>query len=131
MAYEFTLPDIGEGLAEAEITEWLAGVGQEVALDQPLVQIETDKAVTDIPAPRAGVLLHQGAPAGSVIRVGEILAVIGKAGERWPKRNRPTRSAGRVAERTGSPASSPSSASWQGISGSISTPFGGPARPAG
>ncbi len=84
MAYEFRLPDIGEGLTEAEVTEWLVEVGQEVKLDQPLVQIETDKAVTDIPAPQAGVLLHQGAPAGSVIRVGEMLAVIGAAGERWP-----------------------------------------------
>ena len=86
MAYEFRLPDIGEGLTEAEVIEWLVDAGQEVALDQPLVQIETDKAVTDIPAPRAGVLLHQGVPAGSVIRVGEILAVIGKAGEAWPVR---------------------------------------------
>jgi pyruvate dehydrogenase E2 component (dihydrolipoamide acetyltransferase) len=83
MAYEFRLPDIGEGLAEAEVTEWLVAVGQEVQLDQPLVQIETDKAVTGIPAPRAGVLLEQGAAAGAVVRVGEILAVIGKAGEQW------------------------------------------------
>jgi pyruvate dehydrogenase E2 component (dihydrolipoamide acetyltransferase) len=84
MAFEFRLPDIGEGLAEAEVTEWLVQVGQEIQLDQPLVQIETDKAVTDIPAPRAGVLLHQGAAAGTVVRVGEILAVIGEPGERWP-----------------------------------------------
>jgi pyruvate dehydrogenase E2 component (dihydrolipoamide acetyltransferase) len=84
MAYEFRLPDIGEGLAEAEVIEWLVDVDQEVQLDQPLVQIETDKAVTDIPAPRAGVLVHQGAAAGTVVRVGEILAVIGDAGEPWP-----------------------------------------------
>jgi pyruvate dehydrogenase E2 component (dihydrolipoamide acetyltransferase) len=84
VAYEFRLPDIGEGLTEAEIIEWLVDTGKEVALDQPLVQVETDKAVTDIPAPQAGVLLHQGVTAGSVIRVGEILAVIGKAGEVWP-----------------------------------------------
>jgi pyruvate dehydrogenase E2 component (dihydrolipoamide acetyltransferase) len=90
MAYEFRLPDIGEGLTEAEVTEWLVQVGQEVKLDQPLVQIETDKAVTDIPAPQAGVLLHQGAPAGSVIRVGEMLAVIGLAGELWPAGAEPT-----------------------------------------
>jgi pyruvate dehydrogenase E2 component (dihydrolipoamide acetyltransferase) len=82
--YEFRLPDIGEGLTEAEVTEWLVDLGQEVSLDQPLVQIETDKAVTDIPAPQAGVLLHQGAPAGAVIQVGDILAVIGEAGEGWP-----------------------------------------------
>lgn len=84
MAYVFRLPDIGEGLTEAEVIEWLIDVGQEVRVDQPLVQIETDKAVTDIPSPNAGVLIHRGADAGSVVRVGDILAVIGEAGERWP-----------------------------------------------
>jgi pyruvate dehydrogenase E2 component (dihydrolipoamide acetyltransferase) len=81
MAFEFRLPDIGEGLTEAEVVEWLVEEGQDVALDQPLVQIETDKAVTDIPSPRAGVLLRRGAEAGSVVRVGEVLAVIGERGE--------------------------------------------------
>ena len=81
MAFEFRLPDIGEGLTEAEVVEWLVEEGREVALDQPLVQVETDKAVTDIPSPRGGVLLRQGAPAGAVVRVGEILAVIGEAGD--------------------------------------------------
>lgn len=81
MVFEFRLPDIGEGLAEAEIVEWLVEAGQAVELDQPLVQVETDKAVTDIPAPKAGVLLRQGGPAGSVIKVGEVLAVIGEDGE--------------------------------------------------
>src|SRR5262245_2741430 len=83
MALEFRLPDIGEGLAEAEVVEWLVDVGGEVAADQPLVQVETDKAVTDIPAPRAGVLLHRGGEAGDVVKVGAILAVIGDPGEVW------------------------------------------------
>jgi pyruvate dehydrogenase E2 component (dihydrolipoyllysine-residue acetyltransferase) len=81
VAFEFRLPDIGEGLDEAEVVEWLVELGQEVELDQPLVQVETDKAVTDIPAPKAGVLLRQGGPAGSSIKVGQILAVIGEPGE--------------------------------------------------
>jgi pyruvate dehydrogenase E2 component (dihydrolipoamide acetyltransferase) len=85
MAFEFRLPDIGEGLTEAEVVEWLVEEGQEVALDQPLVQVETDKAVTDIPSPRRGTLLRRGAPAGAVVRVGEILAVIGEAGEDEPE----------------------------------------------
>jgi pyruvate dehydrogenase E2 component (dihydrolipoamide acetyltransferase) len=80
MAFEFRLPDIGEGLTQAEVVEWLVPEGGEVALDQPLVQIETDKAVTDIPSPRAGVLVRHGAPAGSVVRVGEVLAVIAEGG---------------------------------------------------
>jgi len=83
VAFEFRLPDIGEGLTEAEIVEWYAQPGQEVRLDQPLVQLETDKAVTDIPSPRAGVLLHQGAAPGTVVKVGDVLAVIGQAGEAW------------------------------------------------
>jgi len=81
--FEFRLPDIGEGLAEAEIVEWYVEVGAHVSLDQPLVQVETDKAVTEIPSPKGGVLIRQGAPAGDVVRVGEILAVIGEPGESW------------------------------------------------
>jgi pyruvate dehydrogenase E2 component (dihydrolipoamide acetyltransferase) len=81
VAFEFRLPDIGEGLTEAEVIRWLVEVGQEVALDQPLVEVETDKALTEIPSPRAGVLVAQGAPAGTVVHVGEVLAVIGAAGE--------------------------------------------------
>src|SRR5436853_307345 len=55
MAFEFRLPDIGEGLTEAEVVAWFVEPGGEVELDQPLVQIEADKAVTDIPAPREDV----------------------------------------------------------------------------
>jgi pyruvate dehydrogenase E2 component (dihydrolipoamide acetyltransferase) len=83
VALEFRLPDIGEGLVEAEIVEWHVEVGAQVSLDQPLVQVETDKAVTEVPSPKGGVLLHQGALAGQVLRVGEILAVIGEPGESW------------------------------------------------
>jgi pyruvate dehydrogenase E2 component (dihydrolipoyllysine-residue acetyltransferase) len=98
VAFEFRLPDIGEGLAEAEILEWLVELGQEVELDQPLVQIETDKAVTDIPAPKAGVLLRQGAPAGSAIKVGEVLAVIGDPGEVAERRSEPAPIVGTLQE---------------------------------
>lgn len=83
MATVFRLPDIGEGLTEAEIVEWHAAVGDEVVADRPLVTVETDKTQADLPAPITGVLLHQGATAGSVLQVGAILAVIGKAGETW------------------------------------------------
>jgi pyruvate dehydrogenase E2 component (dihydrolipoamide acetyltransferase) len=81
MAFEFRLPDIGEGLSEAEVIEWLVDVGEMVELDQPLVRVETDKAVADIPSPKGGVLLVQGASAGSTVEVGEVLAVIGQPGE--------------------------------------------------
>jgi pyruvate dehydrogenase E2 component (dihydrolipoamide acetyltransferase) len=84
MAYEFRLPDIGEGLTEAEIVGWRVKVGEAVAVDQVLVEVETDKAVVEIPSPRAGTLLHQGAGGGETLAVGEILAVIGDPGEQWP-----------------------------------------------
>jgi pyruvate/2-oxoglutarate dehydrogenase complex dihydrolipoamide acyltransferase (E2) component len=83
MAYEFRLPDIGEGLTEAEVVRWLLQPGDEVVVDAPLVEVETDKAVVEIPSPKGGVLLHQGAPEGSMVQVGEVLAVIGEAGETW------------------------------------------------
>ena len=83
MAFEFHLPDIGEGLTEATIVSWRVPVGATVGLDEPMVEVETDKAVVEIPAPRAGVVLHHGAPAGATIAVGSLLVVIGEAGEVW------------------------------------------------
>lgn len=83
MATVFRLPDIGEGLTEAEIVEWHAEVGDEVVADRPLVTVETDKTQADLPAPITGVLLHRGAEAGSVLEVGAVLAVIGTPGETW------------------------------------------------
>lgn len=83
MAHEFLLPDIGEGLTEAEVVSWLIAPGEAVAVDQPLVEVETDKAVVEIPSPVAGVVLHHGAAVGEVIAVGSILAVIGAEGETW------------------------------------------------
>lgn len=83
MAYELNLPDIGEGLTEAEIVRWLVEPGATVAANEPLLEVETDKAVVEIPSPQAGVLLHHGATEGTVVKVGELLAVIGMQGERW------------------------------------------------
>lgn len=83
MAFEFHLPDIGEGLAEATIVSWRIPVGGRIGLDEPMVEIETDKAVVEIPAPRAGVILHHGAPEGATIAVEALLVVIGEEGETW------------------------------------------------
>ncbi|WKZ82714.1 MAG: dihydrolipoamide acetyltransferase family protein [Acidimicrobiia bacterium] len=83
MAYEFHLPDIGEGLAEATVVSWLVPVGGRVGLDQPMVEVETDKAVVEIPAPRAGIVLHHGAPEGATVAVESLLVVIGEEGEEW------------------------------------------------
>jgi pyruvate dehydrogenase E2 component (dihydrolipoamide acetyltransferase) len=83
MAKEFRLPDIGEGLTEAEIVRWLIAVGEPVKVDQPVVEVETDKAVVEIPSPYGGIVLHHGAGEGETLPVGEILVVVGEAGETW------------------------------------------------
>jgi pyruvate dehydrogenase E2 component (dihydrolipoamide acetyltransferase) len=77
MALEFRFPDVGEGIAQGEIVRWLVAQGDQVRTDQPLVEVETDKAVVEIPAPRAGTILRLPVAAGETIQVGEILAVIG------------------------------------------------------
>jgi pyruvate dehydrogenase E2 component (dihydrolipoamide acetyltransferase) len=81
---EFHLPDIGEGLVEAEIIRWTIPVGEPVAVDQTLVEVETAKAATEIPSPFAGTVIHHGAAEGDVVAVGAILAVIGDPGDTWP-----------------------------------------------
>ena len=83
MAHEFQLPDIGEGLVDAVIVSWHVRVGEEIGLDQPLVEVETDKAIVDIPSPFEGVVLHRGGENGDTIEVGALLVVIGEAHERW------------------------------------------------
>ena len=82
MALEFRFPDVGEGIHEGEIVRWLVKEGDSVRPDQPLVEIETDKAVVEIPAPRAGTILHMAVAEGEKIQVGEVLVVIGETGER-------------------------------------------------
>ena len=81
MAREFLLPDIGEGLTEAEIVRWLIPEGGHVEADQPVVEVETDKAVVEIPSPFAGTVLRHGGVEGETIRVGSVLVVIGEDGE--------------------------------------------------
>ena len=84
MAKEFRLPDIGEGLTEAEVVRWLIPVGDPVKVDEPVVEVETDKAVVEIPSPFGGVVLYHGAAEGQILAVGEVLVVVGEAGETWP-----------------------------------------------
>jgi pyruvate/2-oxoglutarate dehydrogenase complex dihydrolipoamide acyltransferase (E2) component len=80
---EFRLPDIGEGLTEAEIIRWLIPEGGAVRVDQPVVEVETDKAVVEIPSPYAGFVLHHGGSEGQTLAVGDVLMVIGDEGEEW------------------------------------------------
>ena len=69
----FSLPDLGEGLVEAEIVRWRVDAGDEVAVDQVLVEVETDKAIVEIPSPQAGRIERLCAAAGDIVRTGEAL----------------------------------------------------------
>ena len=62
----FRLPDLGEGLMEAEIVAWHVSVGDHVITDQPLVSVETDKAVVEIPSPHSGTIAKLHAAAGDL-----------------------------------------------------------------
>ena len=77
MAYEFKLPDLGEGLTEGEIARWLVSEGQEIAEDDPLVEIQTDKTTVEIPSPAAGKVARILVAEGKVVAVGTVLVVIG------------------------------------------------------
>jgi pyruvate dehydrogenase E2 component (dihydrolipoamide acetyltransferase) len=77
MAYEFKLPDLGEGLTEGEIARWLVTEGQELAEDDPLVEIQTDKTTVEIPSPAAGTVAKILVAEGEVVPVGTVLVVIG------------------------------------------------------
>ncbi|MHA1107781.1 MAG: dihydrolipoamide acetyltransferase family protein [Alphaproteobacteria bacterium] len=70
MAGIFKLPDLGEGLQEAEIVAWHVGVGDHVVTDQPLVSVETDKAVVEVPSPQSGHIAALHGEPGDVIAVG-------------------------------------------------------------
>ena len=82
MAYEFKLPDLGEGLTEGEIARWLVSEGQEIAEDDPLVEIATDKTTVEIPSPAGGTVSKILVGEGEVVPVGTVLVVIGGDGER-------------------------------------------------
>ncbi len=80
MAYEFKLPDLGEGLTEGEVARWLVSEGQEIAEDEPLVEIQTDKTTVEIPSPAAGKVARILVAEGDVVPVGTVLVVIGEDG---------------------------------------------------
>ncbi|MFE6620662.1 dihydrolipoamide acetyltransferase family protein [Streptomyces sp. NPDC057740] len=73
---EFKLPDLGEGLTEAEIVRWLVEVGDVVAVDQPVVEVETAKAMVDIPCPYAGVVTARFGEEGTELPVGAPLITV-------------------------------------------------------
>jgi len=81
MAFKFHLPDIGEGVVEGEIVGWKVKVGDKVALDQPIVEIMTDKATVEIPSPRAGTIAKINFAEGEKCPVGQVLVEIEEDGK--------------------------------------------------
>ncbi|MFB6892841.1 biotin/lipoyl-containing protein, partial [Kitasatospora sp. NPDC056327] len=73
---EFTLPDLGEGLTGAEVVRWMVGVGEVIAVDQPVVEVETAKAVVEVPCPYGGVVTALFGEVGQEIAVGAPLVTV-------------------------------------------------------
>ncbi|MFB6281895.1 MAG: biotin/lipoyl-containing protein, partial [Haloferacaceae archaeon] len=73
MIREFRLPDVGEGVAEGELVEWLVEPGDAVHEDQPVAEVETDKALVEIPSPYDGTVHELHAEPGEVVPVGEVI----------------------------------------------------------
>ncbi|MGH2637527.1 MAG: biotin/lipoyl-containing protein, partial [Actinomycetota bacterium] len=76
----FTLPDLGEGLEEAVVTQWLVAEGEDVRLNQPIAEIETAKAVVEMPSPFAGRIVRLHAAAGGSVAVGSPLVTFALPG---------------------------------------------------
>ncbi len=79
--YVVKLPDVGEGIAEAEIVEWHVNVGDAIAEDQVMVEVMTDKATVELPSPVAGIVVSVGAAVGDILAVGAPLIHIDTGGE--------------------------------------------------
>lgn len=76
MSIEFHLPDIGEGLESGEIVAWLVKEGDEVSRDQPIVEVQTDKALVELPSPVAGRVVSLAVQPGDIVPVGQLLMVL-------------------------------------------------------
>ena len=81
MAYQFRFPDVGEGIAEGVLVKWKVKTGDVIKEDAALADVETAKALVEIPSPRAGTVLQLHAAEGQTIHVGDVLVTIGEAGE--------------------------------------------------
>lgn len=111
MAYEFRLPDIGEGLHEAEVLQWFVKVGDTITADQPVVEVQTDKAAVEITSPVAGRVVELAGDVGSVVKVGDVLIAVdtegaGSVAGPVPENSLPSRPSGAAPQPALTPASS-------------------------
>ena len=118
-AYEFMFPDVGEGLSEGEIVRWRAAPGERIRIHESLVDVQTDKAIVEIPAPVSGTLVRHGGAPGDVIAVGAVLAVI--EGDEASRDVETPAPAGRTEAASGSGVAEPAATSSSGPgSGAVS-----------
>jgi pyruvate dehydrogenase E2 component (dihydrolipoamide acetyltransferase) len=110
MALEFKLPDIGEGVAEGEIVKWLVKEGDTVAEHQAVVEVMTDKATVEIPAPRAGTIRSLNAQPGDVVPVGSVLFVLEEGGAAAAPKAPAPAPAQKAAPKAATPAPKPAAA---------------------
>lgn len=82
MAYQFRFPDVGEGIAEGVLVKWKVKVGDVIKEDAALADVETAKALVEIPSPKSGTILQLHSSEGQTIHVGDVLVTIGEAGEK-------------------------------------------------
>jgi pyruvate dehydrogenase E2 component (dihydrolipoamide acetyltransferase) len=107
MAYEFRLPDVGEGVAEGEVVKWFVEEGGTVAEDAPLVSVLTDKANVEIPSPKAGRIAKIHAAVGEKVKVGGLLVTIETGSGSTPGPSPPAASAAAPASPSPSAAAAP------------------------
>ena len=81
MPFDFTLPDLGEGITEGEIRKWIVKEGDSVEEHQTVLELETDKAVVEVPSPKKGKILKINKEEGEIVKVGEVLMTITEEGE--------------------------------------------------
>jgi pyruvate/2-oxoglutarate dehydrogenase complex dihydrolipoamide acyltransferase (E2) component len=129
MALEFKLPDIGEGVVEGEIVKWLVQEGERVAEHQAVVEVMTDKATVEIPAPRAGTIRSLAAKPGDVVPVGSVLFVLDDGATAPAPAPAPMRSAPAPAS-AAAPARAAAPAAKSAGSTAVAAPPAAPARTA-
>ena len=108
--FEFKLPDLGEGIHEGELLKWHVAVGDAIQEDEPLCEVETDKAAVTIPSPRTGTIHTLNAEAGDTVMVGNVLVVIDDgsgAGVQTPPKEDPVQEAVADAPQKAAPAPTP------------------------
>jgi pyruvate dehydrogenase E2 component (dihydrolipoamide acetyltransferase) len=133
---EFKLPDLGEGIAEGQVVSVLVNEGDTIEEFQPMLEVETDKAAVEIPAPSSGVVKKIHAEAGQTVKVGEVLVTIddGGAGDSADHSDAAEEEAPQPAKQSepAQTASAPANRSMQESGGNVATvPTGAPARGSG